>query len=316
MKKILACVLALSFCTTTVEAGLFSGIKNKVKNIVSKSKNSENKEIKTWLKNLKTLISNVILDVQEISASASKTLNNTKDEETRTKVGNLKTKADKLKEVLESCKKDPFKIMDNKETMNLYIDGIWKLNIGNVAILSTETDSSGNPIYNYGKLVEKIKKYEEGYASNLTSMKTAVAEIKAGWPDDEPTKTAAENLESKLNEYEKLTKVINDTEITEINKLISELSSKPGQEHKDIKILTKGVKDLKNHAKYKEQSEKMAQPFLKRVNNKLKNATKKISNAQSKLNDVTKKIESVENTSIDVNSLKNNSIIKSAVMND
>lgn len=311
MKKILACVLALSFCTTTVEAGLFSGIKNKVKNIVSKSKNSENKEIKTWLKNLKTLISNVILDVQEISASATRIKNNTTDITLTANAENLKSNADGFKKILEDCKKNPFKIMNYADTMKMYVAEIRKLG-ANVSKFST---ADNNPT-NYGELTKVIKEYKDKYDSNLTSMKTAVAEIKAGWPDDEPTKTAAENLESKLNEYEKLTKVINDTEITEINKLISELSSKPGQEHKDIKILTEGVKDLKNHAKYKEQSEKMAQPFLKRVNNKLKNATKKISNAQSKLSDVTKKIESVENTSIDVNSLKNNSIIKSAVMND
>ncbi|MBO7454731.1 MAG: hypothetical protein J6T91_05150 [Alphaproteobacteria bacterium] len=316
MKKILACVLALSFCTTTVEAGLLSGIKNKVKNIVSKSKNSENEEIKTWLGELKTLISKVILDVQEISDSASKTLNNTKDEETITKVENLKTKADKLKAVLESCKKDPFKIMDNKETMNLYIDGIWKLNVGNVAILSTETDSNLNPVYNYGKLMKKIEKYEEGYNKNLEDMKKVVENIKSDWQGN-PNIQIANNLGDSLDKCKKLTSVA-ETDLTAVQGYITTLSQddKLGPNHEKVIALNKGMTHLKTHMNYKKKSNDMAQPFLKRVNNKLKNATKKISNAQSKLNDVTKKIESVENTSIDVNSLKNNSIIKSAVMND
>lgn len=307
MKKILACVLALGFCTTTVEAGLISGIKDKVKNVVSKSKSSENKEIKTWLKNLKTLISNVIPDVQEISASATSKRNNTTNSEEINIADKLKSNADGFKAVLEDCKKNPFKIMSCTEIIGMYVAEIRNLG-ADVSKFSTADTT------NYGKLMKEIKEYETKYNTNLTNMKTAVAEIKKGWESDVPTKSAAEKLESELNKYEKLTKVINDTELAEINNLISELSNKPGQEHKNIKILTEGVTYLKNHAKYKEQSDEMAQPLLKRFNNKLKNATKKISNAQSKLNNVTNQINSVESATIDINSLKN-SVVQTNAQN-
>lgn len=313
MKKILACVLALGFCTTTVEAGLISGIKDKVKNTASKVKNSisksssENKEIKTWLKNLKTLISNVIPDVQEISASATSKRNNTTDSEEISNADKLKSNADGFKKVLEDCKKNPFKIMSSTGIMEMYVAEIKNLG-GNVSKFSTDDTT------NYGKLMKVTKEYENKYNGNLESMKTAVTEIKTGWQNDVPTKDAADKLESELNKYEKLTKVINDTELAEINNLISELSNKLGQEHKDIKILTEGVTYLKNHAKYKEQSDEMAQPLLKRFNNKLKNATKKISNAQSKLNNVTNQINSVESATIDINSLKN-SVVQTNAQN-
>lgn len=290
MKKILACVLVLGFCTTTVEADLISGIKDKVKNTASKVKNtaskvknsiskssSENKEIKTWLKNLKTLISNVIPDVQEISASATRIKNSATDSEVIASADKLKSNADGFKKVLEDCKKNPFKIMSSTGIMEMYVAEIKNLG-GNVSKFSTADTT------NYGKLMKEIKEYETKYNTNLTNMKTAVAEIKKGWESDVPTKSAAEKLESELNKYEKLTKVINDTELAEINNLISELSNKPGQEHKDIKILTEGVTYLKNHAKRKKQSDEMAQPFLKSLNNKFNNATQEIVNMQNELN--------------------------------
>ncbi|MBO6055444.1 MAG: hypothetical protein J6P84_00475 [Alphaproteobacteria bacterium] len=302
MKKILACVLALGFCTTTVEAGLISGIKDKVKNTASKVKNSisksssENKEIKTWLKNLKTLISNVIPDVQEISASATSKRNNTTDSKEISNADELKSNADGFKKVLEDCKKNPFKIMSNTEIMEMYVAEIKNLG-GNVSKFSTDDTT------NYGKLMKVTKEYENKYNGNLASMKTAVAEIKKGWESDVPTKNAAEKLESKLIGYD-VTKVINDTELMEINNLISELSNKPGQEHKDIKILTEGVTYLKNHAKYKKQSDEMSQPFLNRLSNKLNNAAKQAVGATERVGKNVSKIQTTQNNIEE--SLKNN----------
>lgn len=302
MKKILACVLALGFCTTTVEAGLISGIKDKVKNTASKVKNSisksssENKEIKTWLKNLKTLISNVIPDVQEISASATSKRNNTTDSEEISNADKLKSNADGFKKVLEDCKKNPFKIMSSTGIMEMYVAEIKNLG-GNVSKFSTDDTT------NYGKLMKVTKEYENKYNGNLASMKTAVAEIKKGWESDVPTKNAAEKLESKLIGYD-VTKVINDTELTEINNLISELSNKSGKEHKDIKILTEGVTYLKNHAKYKKQSDEMALPFLNRLSNKLNNTTKQAVDATERFGKGVSEIQTTQNNIEE--SLKNN----------
>ncbi|MBO7642235.1 MAG: hypothetical protein J6S86_03680 [Alphaproteobacteria bacterium] len=305
MKKILACVLALGFCTTTVEAGLISGIKNKVKNTASKVKNSisksssENKEIKTWLKNLKTLISNVIPDVQEISASATSKRNNTTDSKEISNADELKSNADALEAVLEDCQKNPFKIMSNTKIIGDYIAKIREQG-GNVSKFSTADDNSTN----YGKLMKAIEEYENKYNNNLESMKTAVTEIKTGWQNDVPTKNAAEELESTLDEYKKLTKVINDTELTKINDLVSKLSNKPGQEHKDIKILTEGITYLKKHAEYKKQSEEMAQPFLNRLSNKLNNAAKQAVGATERFG---KNVSKIQNTKDNVEeTLKSN----------
>lgn len=300
MKKLLACVLALSFCTATVEAGLLSGVKNKVKNVVSKSKNNENKEIKTWLKNLKTLISNVIPDVKEIK-------NNMNNSE-------VIANADGLKAVLEDGKKNPLTIMNYE--IDIYIKEIKKLGV-NVSKFSTSDNNSTN----YGKLTKVIKEYKDKYNGNLASMETATNGIYEIYKDDVPMRNTVGKLSTALVKYKNLSNVINDADSEEISKAISMFSEKLGSDHNYIKILIEGVTYLKNHAKYKKLSDEMAQSFLKRFNNKLKNATKKVSNVQNKLNIVTNKIDSVKSDTIDSlksNIINNNSnnIEKSALYTD
>ena len=322
MKKILACVLALSFCTATVEASFFGKIKsgatklksaatNKIKSGATKIKttltgkdtatttnkadDSLKTEIENWLTNLKELISEVIPYAEEISKGAT---------------GSTQTSVNGLKLVLKDCKTNPFKIVGSTDGLDVYIKEIKKG-------LGKENKDFKNLSASYDKVKEVIDAYSKNYDSNLESMNTAIKGIKEGWSSDGAITNTANGLKTELAAYENPIKVISDAESTKINNLISTLSSRIGSEHEYIKALTDGVAYLKNHAKYKEQSDEMAQPFLKKVNNKVKNVSEGISNIKRGVDSVTNRLNSVENTSINIDSLKNNnSIIKSAIMND
>lgn len=180
------------------------------------------------------------------------------------------------------------------EKMGGYVSTIKKLG-GDVSKFSTETDSKEISIYNYGKLVEKIKKYEEEYNKNLEDMKKVVENIKSDWQGN-PNIQIANNLGDSLDKCKKLTSVA-ETDLTAVQEYITMLSQsdKLGPDHEKVIALNNGMTYLKTHMKYKKKSDEMAQSFLKKFSNKVKKAAQKVSNAQNKLNETAEKVSNAQN---------------------
>jgi len=269
MKKLLACVLALSFCT--VDAGLISSIKNtaskvksKVKNSVSKVKNktSAKKQTYTWLNNVKSLVSSVRSDIQEV-------YNNAPNAEVQTTANNMNT-------VLTECEKDPFQVIIAEKSLNAYIDKQKEKN----AITSQLST-------NYGKLSTVIDEYNKAYDNNLTNMKNAVASIKSGWPD---VSDITNSLDSLLNNCTVSTVSIN---LSSIQEHITKLSDKLGTNQNLVKSLNDGAEYLKTHVvEYQEQSK---QTFSDTVANAMSGTSNAVTSGVSRVNSTVKSINDAAN---------------------
>jgi len=260
MKKLLACILALSFCTT-VNAGLISSIKNKVKNTTTKVKNKFNKqssEIDKWLTEVQNLISKVIPNVQTVYGAT--TMNAT-----------ILNNSYGLYSLLNVCLADPFKATSSKSEMDEYINKLKKEKItgtnrpknnkDNKQKLFDEKKKNGYDkkfdalSSSYTKLSKKITEYNNSYIENLNKMKSAAQGIQTAYQSkDANISSNAGSLKNLLDQCDDPTAVSNN--LSNIQTYIKELKKKLKLSY--IDDLKAGETYLKTHVKYQTRSQKLS----------------------------------------------------------
>ena len=208
MKKLLSCVLALSFCTAN--AGLWSNIKSKAKSTVSKVvgsvKNTAKSEITKVYNQQKTQLSNQYLVPQQISNSLQSMISET-DSIVQANMNKepVYTVAKNLYTLLLNCFSNISRTIVDIDQIKQYVDQLVSNGVQSESLQK-----------NCEALENQISSYKNTYDTTLNSMLNQIANLKI--QSLEVVNTKIQTLENQISSYK-------STYDTTLNSMINQIAN-------------------------------------------------------------------------------------------